>query len=38
MPEVGEGMGEVSNEVVFVSGLDNHVLNVSLDVLADLRL
>jgi hypothetical protein len=36
--EVGEGLGKVSNEVVFVGGLDNHVINVGLDILADLRL
>jgi hypothetical protein len=37
-PEVGEGLGEVGDEVVFVGSLDNHVVDVSLDVLADLRL
>jgi hypothetical protein len=37
-PEVGEGLGEVGDEVVFVGSLDNHVIDVSLDVLADLRL
>jgi hypothetical protein len=38
VPEVGEGLGEVGNEVVFVGGLENHVVNVGFDVLADLRL
>jgi hypothetical protein len=37
LPEVGKGLGEVSNEVIFVGGLDNHVVDVGLDVLADLR-
>jgi hypothetical protein len=38
MPEVGEGLGEVGNEVIFVGAFDNHVIDVGLDVLADLRL
>jgi hypothetical protein len=29
-------MGEVGDEVVFINGLDNHVINVGFDVLADL--
>jgi hypothetical protein len=36
--EVGEGLGEVGDEVVFIGGLDNHVVDVGLNVLADLRL
>jgi hypothetical protein len=38
VPEVGEGLSKVSDEVVFIGGLDNHVVDVGLDVLADLRL
>jgi hypothetical protein len=38
MLEVGKGLGEVGNEVALVGGLDNHVVDISLDVLADLRL
>jgi hypothetical protein len=37
-PEVGEGLCEVDDEVVFVLGFDKHVVNVGLDILADLRL
>jgi hypothetical protein len=37
-PEVGEGLGKVGDEVVFVGGLDNLVVDVGLNVLADLRL
>jgi hypothetical protein len=35
-PEVGEGMSEVGDEVVFASGLDDHVVDVGFNVLADL--
>jgi hypothetical protein len=35
-PEVGEGLGEVGDEVVFISGLDDHIVDVSFDVLANL--
>jgi hypothetical protein len=38
MPEVSEGLGEVGNEVIFIGGLDNHVVDVGLGVLADLSL
>jgi hypothetical protein len=37
-PEVSEGLGKVGDEVVFVGGLDHHIVDVGLDVLADLRL
>jgi hypothetical protein len=33
-PEVGEGLGKVSNEFVFDGSLDDYVVDVSLDVLA----
>jgi hypothetical protein len=38
VPKVGEGLGKVDDEVVFISGLYNHIVNVGLDVLANLRL
>jgi hypothetical protein len=36
VPEVGEGLGEVGDEVVLNGGLDDHVVDVGFDVLADL--
>jgi hypothetical protein len=38
MLEVGEGLGEVSNEVIFIGGLDNHVIDIGFDVIDNLRL
>jgi hypothetical protein len=34
MPEVRESLGEVGDEVIFVGGLDDHVVDVGIDVLA----
>jgi hypothetical protein len=36
-PEVSEGLGEVSNEVIFDGSLDNYVVDISLDIFVDLR-
>jgi hypothetical protein len=35
-PEVDEGLGEIDDEVVFVSGLNDHVVDVGFNILADL--
>jgi hypothetical protein len=37
-PKVGEGLGEVGDEVVLNRGLDDHVVDVCLDVVTDLGL
>jgi hypothetical protein len=34
--EVDEGLGEIDDEVVFVSGLNDHVVDVGFNILADL--
>jgi hypothetical protein len=36
VPEVDEGLSEVCDEVVLGSGLDDHVIDVGFDVLANL--
>jgi hypothetical protein len=38
LPQVGEGFGEVGVELVFLSGLDDHIIYVGFDVSPDLRL
>jgi hypothetical protein len=37
-PEIGKGLGEVGDEIVLHHGLDNYVINVCFDVIADLGL
>jgi hypothetical protein len=35
--QVGEGLGEVGDELIFVGGLDNHIIDICFDVLPNLR-
>jgi hypothetical protein len=37
-PEVSKGLGKVGDEAVFDGCLENYVIDIILDVLADLRL
>jgi hypothetical protein len=37
LPQVGEGFGEVSDELVFLGGLDEHIVYVSFNISPDLR-
>jgi hypothetical protein len=36
VPKVGEGLSEVGDEVVLSGGLDDHIVDIGFDVLADL--
>jgi hypothetical protein len=36
LPRVGEGFGEVGDELIFLSGLDDHIVYVGFDVFPDL--
>jgi hypothetical protein len=38
LSQIGEGFGEVGDELVFFCGLDDHIVYISLDVLSDLGL
>jgi hypothetical protein len=38
LPQVGEGFGEVGDELIFLGGLDDHIVYVCFDVSPDLRL
>jgi hypothetical protein len=38
LSQVGEGFGEVGDELIFLGGLDDHIVYVDLDVSPDLRL
>jgi hypothetical protein len=38
LPQVGEGFSEVGDELIFLGGLDDHIVYVGLDVSPDLRL
>jgi hypothetical protein len=38
LSQIGEGFGEVGDELVFLCGLDDHIVYISLEVLPDLGL
>jgi hypothetical protein len=37
IPQVGEGFGEVGDELIFLGGLDDHIVYIGLDVSPNLR-